>query len=67
MEPEEGGEFSVRSTTPNVDADGPLFADPDKGLATVVTTEDAVMTLTIGAKEATQTFGMVRTEVTDTL
>jgi len=67
MEPEEGGAFSVGSKTSDVDADGPLFANPDKGPAIVVTTEDAVMAPTIGVEEATQTVGIVRTEVTDTL
>ena len=67
MEPEEGVAFSVGSTTPDVDANGPLFADPDEGPATVVTTEDAVTTPTIGAEEATQTVGIVGTEVADTL
>ena len=67
MEPEEGGAFSVESTTPGVDADGPLFTDTDEGPATVVTTEDAMTAPTTGVEEATQTVGIVRTKVTDTL
>ena len=67
MELEEGGAFSLGSTTSDVDADGPLLADQEEGPAAVVTTEDAVTTLTTGVEEATQTVGIVETEVTDTL
>ena len=67
MELEEGGAFSVGSTTPGVDADGPLFVDPDEGPTTVVTTEDAVTTPTTAVEEATEAVGIVRTEVIDTL
>ena len=53
MEPEEGGALSVGLTTPDVGADGPLFAELGDGPATVVTTEDAVTTPTTVAEEAT--------------
>ena len=67
MEPEEGGAPSVGSTTLDTDADGPLFTDLEEGLAIVVITEDAVTALTTWVEEATQTVGIVGTEVTDTL
>jgi len=67
MELEEGGEQRLGLTTPDMDADGPLFRGPAKGPATVVTTEDAVMELTIGAEEATQMVGIVGTNVIVTL
>ena len=67
MEPEEGAVLSVGSTNPDVDANGPLFVGPDESLATMVTTEDAVMTPTTGVEEATQIVGIVGIEVTDTL
>lgn len=53
MEPEEGGALRLGSTTPNLDAKGPLFGGPIEGSATVVTTKDVVKTLTTGAEEAT--------------
>ena len=67
MKPEEGGALSVGSTTLDTDADGPLFADPEEGQAREVTTEDEVTEPTTGVEEATQTVGIVRTKVTDTL
>ena len=67
MEPEEGRALGVGLTTLGVDADGPLFVGPVEGPATVVITEDAVMTLITRAEEATQTVGIVGNEVTDTL
>jgi len=67
MEPEEGRADGVGLTTPYANADGPLVVGPGEGPATMVTTKDALMALTIGAEEATQTVGIVRTEVTDTL
>lgn len=67
MELEEGGALRLGLTTPDVEADGPLFGGPAEGLAIVVTTEDAVTTLTTGAKEATQMVRIVGTNVTDTL
>ena len=67
MKPEEGGAFSVGSTTLDVDNNGSLFTDPDEGPATVVIIEDVVTTPTTGAKEATQTVGIFGTKVTDTL
>lgn len=48
-------------------AEGPLFEGLVEGPTTVVRTEDAVMELTMGAKEATQTVGIVGTDVTVTL
>ena len=67
MEPEEGGAPSVGSTTLGTDADGPLLAEPEEGLAAMVTTEDAVTALTTGVEEATHIVGIVGTEVTRTL
>jgi len=45
-------------------AAGPLCEGPAKGLATVVTTEDALAALIAGAVEATQMVGIVGTDVT---
>ena len=67
MELEEGGADRVGLTTPNADADGPLLVGLGEGLVTVLTIEDAVMALTTGAEEATQTVGIVGTDVTVTL
>lgn len=67
MEPKEGGALSIGLTTLGIDADGPLFADPEEGPATMVTTEDVVTAPTIGVEEATQTAGIVGTKLTDTL
>ena len=67
MEPEEGGALSAGLTTPDADAGGPLFVGPAEGPTTLVTTEDAVMTLTTGVEEATQMVGIVRRDVTVTL
>jgi len=52
-EPEEGGTLLARLTTPDVDAEGPPLVGPTEGLATMVTTEDTMTALTIGAEEAT--------------
>lgn len=59
--------ISVGSTTIGVDADGPLFVDPDECPTTVVTTEDAVMAPITGVEEDTQTVGIVKIKVIDTL
>jgi len=67
MEQEEGGALRLGSITPNVDADGPLFGGPVEGPIIVVTTEDAVTELTMGAEESTQMVGIVGTDVTVTL
>ena len=67
MEPEEGGALSVGSTTPDVGTDWPLFTEPWDGPAIVVTIEDAITALTRGTEEATQTVGIVGTEVTTVL
>ena len=67
MELEEGGVPSVGSKTLDVGTDWPLFTEPWDGPATVVTIEDAITTLTTGAKEATKIVGIVRTKVTAVL
>lgn len=67
MEPEEGGAIKIGLTTPNADSNEPLLVELGEDQATVVTTEYAMTTLTIGAKEATQTVGIVKIDVTDTL
>jgi len=67
MEPEEGGALSAGWTTLGVCADWPLFTEPWDGPATVVTIEDVVTALTTGVEDATQTVGIVGTEVTTVL
>jgi len=64
MVPEEGGALRLGSTTPDTGAAGPMCEGPAEGPAIVVTTEDAVMTLTAGVEEATQIVGIVGTDVT---
>ncbi|RAZ15992.1 hypothetical protein DK853_52015, partial [Klebsiella oxytoca] len=64
MGPEEGGALRLGSTTLDMGATGPLGEGLAKGLATVVTTKDAVVTLTVGAVEATQMVGLVEIDVT---
>ena len=64
MEPEEGGALRLGSTTPDMGVIGPLCEGLSEGMATMVTTKDAVTALTTGAEEATQMVGIVRTDVT---
>ena len=64
---EEGGALTAGRTTLGVSADWPLCTGLRDGLATVVTIEDAVTALTTGVEDATQTVGIVGTDVTTVL